>query len=243
MLLDVLLGPPDHRAPVSRAPLAHALRALSPVALHLLFLHVRAAVGRGDAELAAYELLLNGKLLTPRQLVTGCTPHLLQAALLAAVHKPPSSPPVAAGGHSGGGGGVHGDRGVCDGRGGGECAEDERSHACRLLGILHARLAPMPSLQAQLLAPLLRALVPLAPRSTAVQRLIQSTVSRRSGPAHADSDAVDAPDEARADESYGVGGSSVADSGARDAIDAKLPSPRATRRPLLMPCPPPPPPP
>ena len=72
------------------------------------------------------------------QLAAGATPHLLQAALLPAAAQLTQPSTGEADGHA---------------------------HACRLLCILHSRLASAPAVQVELVPALLRALVPVAPRS------------------------------------------------------------------------------
>ena len=71
-------------AVVAKDPLAQTLRHLPALRVLLLVLQLREAVATGEAELAAFELLLDEKMLAAEQIGEGCTPHLLQAALLPA---------------------------------------------------------------------------------------------------------------------------------------------------------------
>ena len=48
----------------------------------LLVLHVREELASGDSELVAFELFLDEKVLATSQLAEGCTPQIVQAALL-----------------------------------------------------------------------------------------------------------------------------------------------------------------
>ena len=98
-LLSVLVASPDSRGAsavvASEAALAHTLRNnMPPLRITKLILHLREALASGEAELAAFELLMHEKMLTPTQLGEGCTPHLVQAALLqvAAHSRDPAHP-------------------------------------------------------------------------------------------------------------------------------------------------------
>ena len=127
-------------------PLAESLRSLTPSRLTALLLDVRAAVASGEAELGAFELLLDESLLSNAQLAAGSTPCVLQAALLFAT------------------------------RGGTEAlsVDQHKEYACRLLTKLHRRLSSSPSVAAQLVKPLLRGILPLAPRSQGAQLLLKA---------------------------------------------------------------------
>ena len=170
-IMEVLIAPPDPRAAVSRRPLVESLRSLPPVAMHALVLTVRGAIAAGEASLGALEVLLSEALLSPQQLGAGCTPHLLQAGLLAPAHAALARttlarrvPPTAA---------AAGSSAAADPTdavaASGNAKVDELSHACELLSRLHARLGALASVRAALLPALLRALVPLAALSAAAQ--------------------------------------------------------------------------
>ena len=71
-------------AVVSDVPLADILRKLPPLRVVLLVLQLREAMDAGEAELAAFEVLIGQEMLTTSQLGEGCTALIMQAALLSA---------------------------------------------------------------------------------------------------------------------------------------------------------------
>ena len=155
LLLDVL----NKSSAASDTPLCHTLRTLPLGELQRLVLGAHAAVARGTAELASVALLLEPGLLSPVQLRSGCVPLLLQNALLECVQRPLLLHRAS-----------HG------------VAADAAATACALVARLHALLADFPDVQATLLRPLLRAALPLSPRSEHVQQLLATLFAAEPAP-------------------------------------------------------------